>query len=110
MVTLYEKTVPRNKSSPLSVRYQTLLRSNLETRTLNNRISQFEGYRLRMRWLGERYQGLRNAAWLVRNSRTGQENNPMAVRLVVGEAEKLMTRGEPLCDVLEAFAELLCRP
>jgi hypothetical protein len=63
-----------------------------------------------MRWLGEPYQGLRNAAWMVRNSRTGQENNPLALRLVMIEAERLIGGGEALFDVLEAFAELLVRP
>jgi hypothetical protein len=47
---------------------------------------------------------------MVRNSRTGQENNPLALGLVLGEAERLIASGEPLYDVLEAFAELLCRP
>jgi hypothetical protein len=59
---------------------------------------------------GDRYQGLRNAAWLVRNSRTGLQNNPLAVRLAVVEAEKLMSIGEPLYDVIEGFAELLIGP
>ena len=84
---------------------------NLEARTLNDRIpGEFEGYRLRMRWLQDRYQSLRNAAWLVRNSRTGQQNNPLALRVVLVEAEKLLRSGEPMYDVLEAFAELLVRP
>ncbi len=56
------------------------------------------------------YQALRNAAWLVRNSRTGQENNPLALRLVLAEAERLIGGGELLGDVLEAFAELLAAP
>ena len=37
--------------------------------------------------------------------RTGQENNPLALGLVLGEAERLISTGEPLYDVLEAFAE-----
>ena len=47
---------------------------------------------------------------MVRNSRTGQENDPLALALVLGEAERLMSTGEPLYDLLEAFAELLTRP
>jgi hypothetical protein len=56
------------------------------------------------------YVGLRNAAWAVRNSRVGAQFNPLALRLVLTEAEALVSRGEPLWDVLEAFAELLTRP
>lgn len=63
-----------------------------------------------MRWLGEPYTALRNAAWMVRNSRTEQENNPLALKVVLSEAEGLIRRGEALSDVLEAFAELLVRP
>jgi hypothetical protein len=63
-----------------------------------------------MRWLGDRCQALRNSAWLVRNSRTGQHNNPLALKVVVVEAERPISSGEPLYDVLEAFAELLLRP
>ena len=63
-----------------------------------------------MRWREEQYQGLRNAAWMVSNSRTQQENNPLALGLVLGETERLMSTGEALYDVLEAFAELLVRP
>ena len=47
---------------------------------------------------------------MVRNSRTGQENNPLALRAVLVEAKRLIGGGEPLYDVLEAFAELLVRP
>lgn len=65
---------------------------------------------MQMRWLGDPYQGLRNAAWMVRNTRVGQDLNPLALRVVLGEAERLMSNGEPLYDVLEAFAELLVRP
>jgi len=65
---------------------------------------------MRGRWLADDYIGLRNAAWAIRNSRTGAAFNPLAPRLVLGEAESLMARGEPLRDVLEAFAELLSRP
>jgi hypothetical protein len=50
---------------------------------------------------------VRNAAWAVRNSRVGAQFNPLALRLVLTEAEALVSRGEPLWDVLEAFAELL---
>ena len=63
-----------------------------------------------MQWLQDRYRPLRNAAWLVRISRTGQENNALALKVVLAEAETLIGDGEPLYDVLEAFAELLIRP
>jgi hypothetical protein len=63
-----------------------------------------------MRWLEGRYQPLGNAAWVVRDCRTGQQSNPLALRLLLAEAERLMNGGEPLYDVLEAFAELLLRP
>ena len=53
---------------------------------------------------------MRNAAWAVRNSRTGSSFNPLALRLVLSEAEVLVERGEQFWDVLEAFAELLLRP
>jgi len=43
-------------------------------------------------------------------SRTGAAFNPLALRLVLGEAEALVASGEPLRDVLEAFAELLLKP
>jgi hypothetical protein len=36
--------------------------------------------------------------------------NPLALRLVLVESERLIAAGEPLWDVLEAFAELLNRP
>jgi hypothetical protein len=42
--------------------------------------------------------------------RVAQQFNPLALRLVLAEAERLLARGEPLSDVLEAFAELLSRP
>ena len=56
------------------------------------------------------YTQLRNAAWAVRNSRSGAGFNPLALRLVLAEAERLLAVGEELRDVLEAFAELLMRP
>jgi hypothetical protein len=65
---------------------------------------------MRGRWLTADYVGLRNAAWAVRNSRAGASFNPLALRMVLGEAERLVEGGEPLWDVLEAFAELLSRP
>jgi len=34
----------------------------------------------------------------------------LALKVAQVEAERLMARGEPLGDVLEAFAELLMRP
>ncbi len=40
----------------------------------------------------------------------GTAFNPLALRLVLAEPEDLMARGEPLDDVLDAFAELLMRP
>jgi hypothetical protein len=55
----------------------------------------------------ERYTRLRNAAWAVRNSRVGLMNNPLALGLVLSEAERLIAGGESLGDVLETFAELL---
>jgi hypothetical protein len=65
---------------------------------------------MRGRWLSDEYVGLRNAAWAVRNSRAGSGFNPLALRLVLSEAVALGERGEPLWDILEAFAELLTRP
>jgi hypothetical protein len=86
-------------------------RPNLETRTLNQRrIPYYGGYRMRGRWLSDRYVGLRNAAWAVRNSRVSGEFNPLALRLVVAEAKTLLSDGEGLEDLVEAFAELLIRP
>jgi hypothetical protein len=38
------------------------------------------------------------------------DQNPLALRLVLAEAQALMSQGEPLADVLEAFAELLTKP
>jgi len=67
-------------------------------------------YRMRGRWLTEGYTGLRNAAWAVRNGRVASHQNPLALLMVLAEAEKLVGQGEPLWDVLEAFAELLLRP
>lgn len=74
------------------------------------RIPYSGSYRLRGRWLTDRYGGLRNAAWAVRNGRVASHQNPLALRLVLAEAEQLVEQGEPLWDVLEAFAELLTRP
>jgi hypothetical protein len=69
------------------------------------------GARLRGLWLtSERYANLRNMAWLVRNSRTRQENNPIALQYVVAETERLLQAGETLPDVIEALAELLIHP
>jgi hypothetical protein len=65
---------------------------------------------MRGRWLTPGYTGLRNAAWAVRNARVASYQNPLALKLVLSEALTLMRRGEPLQDVLEAFAELLLRP
>ena len=75
---------------------------------LHNR---FAGYRLKGKWLqDERYSALRNAAWLVRNSRVGQGNNPLALAVVVAEVQKLTEAGEELPDVMEALCELLVHP
>ena len=41
-------------------------------------------YQMRGRWLADDYIGLRNAAWAIRNSRTGAAFNPLALRLVPG--------------------------
>lgn len=71
----------------------------------------FAGYRLRGRWIShDGYQVLRNTAWMVRNSRVGGANNPLALRVVVAEVEKLMRDGESIADVIEALCELLVHP
>lgn len=71
----------------------------------------FGRYPIRGRWFKEtRYVGLRNAAWIVRNSRQGQGNNPLALKVVVAEAGRLLEAGEPLSDVVEALCELLVHP
>ncbi len=71
----------------------------------------FSGYRLKGRWLkDDRYGALRNAAWLVRNSRVGQANNPLALKVAVVEVQKLIAAGEGLPDVIEALCELLVHP
>jgi hypothetical protein len=68
-------------------------------------------YVLRGLWYKEpRYVGLRNAAWLLRNTRVGQVYNPAGLALVLHEAKALLRDGEDLYDVLEAFAELLIHP
>jgi hypothetical protein len=67
-------------------------------------------YRIRGRWLTPPYAGLRNAAWAVRNTRVGARFNPLALRLMLAESEQLIAAGEPIGDVLEAYAELLLRP
>jgi hypothetical protein len=69
------------------------------------------GYRMKGRWLqDDRYMRLRNAAWLVRNSRVGMMNNPLALGVVVAEVQKLTGEGETLPDVVEALCELLVHP
>ena len=60
--------------------------------------------------MGEGYQSLRYAAWLVRNSRVGRGNNPLALGVVVAEVERLVGVGEALPDVIEALCELLVHP
>ena len=71
----------------------------------------FERYPIRGRWFKQvEYGALRNAAWMVRNSRVGQGNNPMALRVVVVEVARLVESGEALPDVVEALCELLVHP
>ncbi|HWD23626.1 MAG TPA: hypothetical protein VG591_10915 [Burkholderiales bacterium] len=68
-------------------------------------------YPLRGLWVREtRYGPLRNAGWLVRNSRHGQGNNPLAVRLVCAEVVRLLEGGDDLEDVIEALCEILIHP
>ena len=67
-------------------------------------------YGVRGLWLTPTYNGLRNAAWAARNARVASHLNPLALKLVVKEAEALLRGGQSLADVLEAFAELLMRP
>jgi len=71
------------------------------------RIPVHGGYALGLRWTTDKYTRLRNAAWLVRNTRSRSESNPIALLVVLQEAEALVKDGEPLIDILEAFAELL---
>jgi len=47
---------------------------------------------------------------LVRNTRHGQANNPLALRVVVAEVEQLLRQGESLPDIVEALCELLVHP
>jgi hypothetical protein len=76
-----------------------------------NGTGRFSGYVMRGRWLSDdRYVDLRNAAWMLRNSRVGTVNNPAALRLVIHASETLLAAGDPLADILEAFAELLIHP
>ena len=101
--------VPRGEGTQRTAR-GAKRRPNLETRTLNGRIRYHGVYAMRGRWASLEYVGLRNAAWAVRNSRAGAGFNPLALKLVLAEAERLAAGGESLWDVLEAFAELLMRP
>ena len=101
--------VPRGEGAQRTAR-GAKRRPNLETRTLNGRIPYHGVYAMRGRWTCEGYTRLRNAAWAVRNSRAGAGFNPLALKLVLAEAERLTRGGEELWDVLEAFAELLTRP
>jgi hypothetical protein len=75
-----------------------------------SRVPYSGAYKLRGRWLSASYGPLRNAAWAARNARVASNQNPLALRLVLAEAENLIGAGEQLGDVLEAFAELLMRP
>ena len=77
---------------------------------LKTRIPYTGSYQMRGRWMQPGYTGLRNAAWAVRNARVANDQNPLALKLVLAEAERLLQQGEPMWDVLEAFAELLQRP
>ena len=77
---------------------------------LRQRIPRTGSYPLSGRWLKDPYTGLRNAAWAVRNARLASHQNPLALQLVLTEAERLIGAGESLRDVLEAYAELLLRP
>lgn len=73
--------------------------------------SLFGSYPIRGRWFKESgFGALRNAAWMVRNSRHGQVNNPLALRVVLAEVQRLVDQGEPLSDVVEALCELLVHP
>ena len=45
-----------------------------------------------------------------RNAGVAPELNPLALRLLLAESQRLIDRGKELWDVLEAFAELLLRP
>ena len=47
---------------------------------------------------------------VVRQSRVGRANNPIALQLAVAEVVKLQQVGEKLFDIVEAFAELLIHP
>lgn len=69
-----------------------------------------KGFSLSGRWMTDRYTKLRNTAWLVRNSRHGELNNPMAIHVLCVEGERLIGEGERLADVLEALCELLIHP
>jgi hypothetical protein len=98
---------------PVAVKREAVVLSKGESALLDARrqaFDRFAGYGLGFRWKTEKYGSLRNAAWLLRNSRVGGGNNPAALRLVVHEADKLLNSRETLRDVLEAFAELLVHP
>ena len=68
--------------------------------------------KLRGLWLtDDRYTPLRNAAWLVRNTRNRSvANNPKALAVVVLEVRRLIVDGQDLGDVIEALCELLIHP
>ena len=71
----------------------------------------FAGYQLRGLWFRrDNYGYLRNAAWDLRNSSVGNGYNPAALMVVLDAAQKLLSGGEDLREVLEAFAELLVHP
>ena len=61
-------------------------------------------------WTTAPYTSLRNAAWLVRASRHGKDNNPVALAVVISECVRLMNEGAELGDVVEALCELLVHP
>jgi hypothetical protein len=102
----------------LSSKHKVVRESRAGTRPASSRAARLAAaivpyhgaYAIRGRWLTPGYNGLRNAAWACRNSRAAADLNPLALRLVVAEAEALVRSGEQLADVLEAFAELLMKP
>ena len=85
-------------------------RTNLETRTLNARIPYHGVYAMRGRCVLCRVHQAPQRGLAVRNTRAGASFNPLVLRLVLAEAERLVGAGESLWDVLEAFAELLTSP
>jgi hypothetical protein len=77
---------------------------------VRERIPRVGIYDLRGLWMQEHWTLLRNAAWQARMQRVASDQNPLALRLVTAEAERLIARGEPLYDVIEGLCELLMKP